>query len=161
VTSVTNPRAEQVVQRARGRSGPDANADVGDANVDTDGRDEAYQALEAALDKKAMEPVLLDVRGLCSYANYLLVLSGRSDRQVDSIAEGVQDGLRQAGVRPLGIEGKGSGQWVLIDFGDLVVHVFHHPIREHYDLEGLWIEANRIALDLPASARFPDGDYTE
>lgn len=119
----------------------------------TDGLSEANRALGAALDKKAVEPSLLDVRGLCSYTNYILVVSGRSDRQVEAIATGIVDDLRGEGVRALGVEGKGSGQWVLLDFGDLIVHIFHHPVREHYDLEGLWIDAERVPLDLPADAR--------
>ncbi|MCG8417333.1 MAG: ribosome silencing factor [Proteobacteria bacterium] len=120
-----------------------------------DGLSDARDALGAALDKKALEPVLLDVRGLCSYTNYILTVSGRSDRQVDAIADGVLNSLRKRGIRPLGIEGKGSGQWVLLDFGDAVIHVFHHPVREHYDLEGLWIDASRVAIDVPAEARIP------
>lgn len=128
------------------------------APADTGGLTDAQQALSAALDKKAMEPQLLDVRGLCSYTNYFLLLSGRSDRQVDAIAHGVVDALREQGIRPLGVEGQGNGQWVLIDFGDLVVHVFHHPLREHYDLEGLWIDASRMPIEVPAEAKFAADD---
>lgn len=128
---------------------------------DTDGLDEAHRALEAALDKKAVEPSLLDVRGLCSYANYILVVSGRSDRQVEAIATGIVDGLRIEGVRTLGVEGKGSGQWVLLDFGDLIVHVFHQPVREHYDLEGLWIDAERVPLELPSEPVPPSPPLSE
>lgn len=119
---------------------------------DGDGRREGLLAVDAALAKKALQPVLLNVTGMCSYTNYILVVSGRSDRQVDAIAEGVMTGLKGHEIRPLGIEGRGTGQWVLIDFGDMVVHVFHHPIREHYDIESLWIDAERVALDLPDEA---------
>ncbi|HET6613103.1 MAG TPA: ribosome silencing factor [Kofleriaceae bacterium] len=115
-------------------------------------------ALAAALDKKALEPVLLDVGGLCSYADYILVVSGRSDRQVEAIADGVTRELRERGVRPLGVEGVDSGQWALLDFGDFVVHVFHHPMRAHFDLESLWIEAERVTIDVPAEARIQPGD---
>lgn len=111
----------------------------------------AHIALEASLDKKALEPLLLDVRSLCSYTEYILLVSGRSDRQVDAIAEGVRDALRLRGRRPFGVEGE--GHWSLLDYGDLVVHVFHHPVREHYDLEGLWIEAPRVEIDVPDEAR--------
>jgi ribosome-associated protein len=113
----------------------------------------AQRALDAALDKKALEPVLLDVRELCTYAEYILLVSGRSDRQVDAIADGVLDALRDRRRRPLGVEGLTSGKWALLDFGDLVVHVFHHPMRLHYDLEGLWSEAPRVAIDVPPEAR--------
>lgn len=113
----------------------------------------ALRALGFALDKKALEPVLLDVRGLCSYTNYQLVLSGRSDRQVEAIGEAIVIGLKADDVRPLSTEGKRSGQWALLDFGDFVVHVFHHPLRDHYDLEGLWVDAPRVAIEVPADAR--------
>ncbi len=121
--------------------------------TDTGGLDGALAALAAALDKKALEPILLDVRELCSYCNYQLVVSGRSDRQVDAISEGIQVGLKADDIRPLSAEGLRSGQWALLDYGDFVVHVFHHPLREHYDLEGLWNDAPRVAIDVPADAR--------
>lgn len=117
------------------------------------GLEGALRALALALEKKALEPVLLDVRGLCSYTNYQLVVSGRSDRQVEAIAEAIVVGLKAEDIRPLGTEGKRSGQWALLDFGDFVVHVFHHPLREHYDLEGLWVDAPRVAIEVPADAR--------
>jgi ribosome-associated protein len=121
--------------------------------TDTGGLDGALAALAVALDKKALEPILLDVRELCSYCNYQLVLSGRSDRQVDAISEGIQLGLKQDDLRPISSEGLRSGQWALLDYGDFVVHVFHHPLREHYDLEGLWNDAPRVPIDVPAEAR--------
>jgi ribosome-associated protein len=121
--------------------------------TDTGGLDGALAALAVALDKKALEPILLDVRELCSYCNYQLVISGRSDRQVDAISEGIQVALKQDGMRPLSSEGMRSGQWALLDYGDFVVHVFHHPVREHYDLEGLWNDAPRVPIDVPADAR--------
>ena len=115
----------------------------------TEGLDGAMRALALALDKKALEPVLLDVRQLCSFCNYQLVLSGRSDRQVDAIADGIELGLKQEGLRPIGTEGARSGQWALLDYGDFVVHVFLHSAREHYDLEGLWNDAPRVPIDVP------------
>ena len=81
------------------------------------------------------------------------MVSGRSDRQVDAIADAVTQTLRAQGRRPIGVEGVKSGQWALLDFGDLVVHVFHHPVRLHYDLESLWHEAPRVPIDVPAEAR--------
>jgi ribosome-associated protein len=124
----------------------------------TEGLDGAMRALALALDKKALEPVLLDVRNLCSFCNYQLVLSGRSDRQVDAIADGISAGLKAEGLRPLGSEGATTGQWALLDYGDFVVHVFLHSAREHYDLEGLWNDAPRVPLDVPAEARMPVGE---
>ena len=119
---------------------------------DSDGRRESLLAVDAALARKALQPVLLNVTGMCSYTNFILVVSGRSDRQVDAIAESVVVSLKSVGIHPLGAEGRGSGQWVLIDYGDMVVHVFHHPIRDHYDIESLWIDAERVPLDLPDDA---------
>jgi ribosome-associated protein len=120
----------------------------------------AHVALAAALDKKALEPVLLDVRALCSYTEYILLVSGRSDRQVDAIADAVSLALKALGRRPLGVEGVSSGQWALLDFGDVVIHVFMHPMRLHYDLESLWHEAPRVDIEVPAEARAtPDDLY--
>lgn len=128
---------------------------------DDDGREAAHEALEASLDKKALEPILLDMRELCSYTNYILIVSGRSDRQVDAIADGIRASLREHDRQILGSEGSGAGQWALLDFGDLIVHIFHHPAREHYDLEGLWNDAPRVPIEVPPEARASHEDlYT-
>ena len=110
-------------------------------------------AIAAALDKKAVEPVLIDVCGRASYADFIAVVSGRSDRQVDAIADGVCIAMAEHGRHPLGREGVRNGRWVLIDFADVVVHVFYHPLREVFDIESLWIDAPRIKLQIPAEAR--------
>jgi ribosome-associated protein len=128
------------------------------APATTEGLDGAMRALTLALDKKALEPVLLDVRELCSFCNYQLVVSGRSDRQVDAITDGIVAGLKLDDLRPLGAEAARSGQWSLLDYGDFVVHVFLHSAREHYDLEGLWNDAPRIPLEVPPDARLPAGE---
>ena len=146
---------DEVVHRARPERGPAPAS----PRTDDGGLDGAMAALRFALDKKALEPVLLDVRTLCSYANYQLVVSGRSDRQVDAIAEGIVSGLREEGIRPLGTEGERSGHWALLDFGDFLVHVFQHGVRDHYDLEGLWIDAPRVAIEVPAEARLRADEY--
>ncbi len=116
--------------------------------------DLAMTAMEAALEKKALEPVLLDVKGQSSYTDYILLLSGRSDRHVQAVADAVVETLKKTrGKHPLGVEGKRDGQWTLIDFGDVVVHVFYHPVREFYDLEGLWVDAPRVPIEVPPDAR--------
>ena len=125
---------------------------------DLDSLQLAHIALEAALDKKALEPELLHVDDLCSYASHILLLSGRSDRQVDAIGEGIKMALRDVGYTAMGVEGKASGQWALLDYGDLIVHIFHHPIRQHYDLESLWSEAARVDIDVPEEARISAED---
>jgi ribosome-associated protein len=134
-------------------------AEVEQAPKGHDGLDGAMRALALALDKKALEPVLLDVRDLCSFCNYQLVVSGRSDRQVDAIADGISAGLKAEGLRPLGAEGARTGQWSLLDYGDFVVHVFLHSAREHYDLEGLWSDAPRVPIDVPDDARIHEETY--
>jgi ribosome-associated protein len=118
----------------------------------------AKSALEAALDRKAIEPMLLDVAAMCSYTEYILLVSGRSDRQVDAIADAVSQAVKATGRRTVGVEGVKSGQWALLDFGDLVVHVFLHSTRTHYDLESLWVDAPRVPIEVPADARASEDD---
>jgi ribosome-associated protein len=120
-------------------------------------RESALLAVEAALEKKALEPCLLDVSADASYTDYILIVSARSDRQVQAIADHIVDTFAGHRRRPIGKEG--MKDWVLIDFGDLIVHVFYHPVREFYDLEGLWIEAPRVPLQVPAEARVMDPVY--
>jgi ribosome-associated protein len=103
----------------------------------------AHRIAALALDKKADEVVILDVRGKTSYADYFLIASGESERQVNAIAEHVEAELKNDGVRPLGIEGRERGPWVLLDFGDVVAHFFFGEVRGFYDLEGLWTDAPR------------------
>ena len=121
----------------------------------------AIAGMEAALDKRALEPVLIDVSSMGSYTDFIGIVSGRSDRQVDAIAEGVSLALKARGLYPLGQEGSGSGRWTLLDFGAFVIHVFYHPVREFYDLESLWIEAPRVKLEVPPEATLqqPDALY--
>lgn len=100
-----------------------------------------------ALEKKAINVRLLDVRGISSLTDYLLIASGRSDRQVQAVADSVHLGLKKEhGTLPLAIEGAKEGSWVLIDYGDVMVHVFQEPVREYYDLDGLWSEAPEVAI---------------
>jgi ribosome-associated protein len=114
-----------------------------------DGLQKALLCTRAALDKKALDLVVIDVGELTSIADYLVICSGRSDRQVQSIAEAIEGALTGAGARPISIEGMRRGQWVLLDFGDVIVHVFYEPIREFYDLERLWEHASRVQLPEP------------
>ena len=121
-------------------------------------RQAAEAAIEAALEKKALLPMVLDVSGRATYTDFIGVVSGRSDRQVDAIAENVRDVMERRGWRLLGREGSGNGRWTLLDFGDVVLHVFYHPVREIYDIEGLWIDAPRIPLDIPPEAQLYQSD---
>jgi ribosome-associated protein len=112
-------------------------------------------AVEAALEKKALEPVLIDVTEQGSYTDFILLVSGRSDRHVQAVADAVLETLKKTrGATPIGVEGKRDGHWTLIDFGELIVHVFYHPVREFYDLEGMWIDAPRVAVNVPPESRW-------
>lgn len=104
-----------------------------------------------ALEKKAYDLILMEVREITSIADYFIICSGRSDRQVQSIAQGIEENLGAMGISPLSIEGASRGQWVLMDFSDVIVHIFYQPLREFYDLEGLWAYAPRVDLPEPYS----------
>lgn len=111
-----------------------------------DAKEKALRLCGYALEKKAVDLVLLEVSELTSIADYFIICSGRSDRQVQSIAQGVDEGARSDGERALAVEGAGRGHWVLMDFSDVVVHVFYEPMRKFYDLDGLWDQAPRVTL---------------
>ena len=103
-------------------------------------------AAQAAASKKAVDMVGLDLAGLDGVADYFLICSGTSEPQVKAIAEAVEDQLRAAGAKPWHIEGREFRRWVLLDFVDVVVHVFHEKTREYYLLERLWGDARRVDL---------------
>jgi ribosome-associated protein len=111
----------------------------------------AMQIVAAAQDKKAEDIVVLQLKGVTSYTDYLVICSGTSDRQVVAIADGVELSLKKQGVRTFSSEGHAEGQWVLLDYGDVVLHVFYHHLRDFYDLEGLWSEAQRIPVPEPVA----------
>ncbi|RPH50173.1 MAG: ribosome silencing factor [Desulfobacteraceae bacterium] len=115
------------------------------AEQDTDKSIELY--VNAVLGKKALNIVALDVRGLTSVADFFIVCSGRSNRQVAAIADFVERTLKKAGIKPLSVEGKNEGLWVLLDYGDVIIHVFYETVRKFYDLEGLWSDAKRVVTD--------------
>ena len=102
----------------------------------------------AALEKKAVDPVVFHTEALTDLADYIVVMSGTSDRHVRSIANGVEELLIAIKDKPIGIEGEKEGRWVLVDCADVIVHVFHQPVREFYDLERLWMDAPRLIPDV-------------
>jgi ribosome-associated protein len=106
----------------------------------------------AALEKKAYDLVVMEVRDLTSIADYFVICSGRSDRQVQSIAQGIEEYLGHSEISPLSIEGAHRGHWVLMDFSDVIVHIFYEPVRQFYDLDGLWGDAPRVELPEPYSS---------
>ena len=108
--------------------------------------EKALLLIRFALDRKACDLVVLDVHDLTSIADYFIVCSGRSDRQVQSIAQGIEENAAEEGFRPFAVEGTQRGHWALIDFSDVIVHIFYEPVREFYDLDGLWGHAPRAEL---------------
>ena len=101
----------------------------------------ARRAADLLVDRKATDVVLLDVRGMSSYADYFVIASGDSERGVIATAEHVRETLKVEGHRTIGTEGFDTGHWVLLDFGEVVVHVFFTEVRAFYDLDGLWADA--------------------
>jgi len=110
---------------------------------------------EAGLDKKANDVQIIDVSGKVDYADFLVLMSGQSDRHVAALAQSVEGELKLKGVRAVSVEGLPKAQWVLVDFVDVVVHIFLESVRSLYDLDGLWIDAKRVAV--PPSDGTPGG----
>lgn len=116
-------------------------------------KDRAQKCAELALDKKAFNVRVLDVRKISSLTDFLVLASGSSDRQVKAAAESVNLGMKKGyDIMPIGMEGTNEGRWVLIDYGDVMVHVFHEPVRLFYDLDGLWCDAEEIPLQQESQA---------
>jgi ribosome-associated protein len=107
-------------------------------------QDKALLCMKIIKERKAVDPVLFEVGKLSSITDFFLVASGNSSRQVQAISRHISQRMREEGFKPYGIEGVQEGHWVLMDYGDVVIHIFYQPVREFYDLEGLWIEAPRI-----------------
>jgi ribosome-associated protein len=116
----------------------------------TDLPPEVARAAELMLDRKAQDVAVLDLRGIAGVTDFFLIATGRSDTHVSAIADFMIDQLKEEGVRPVGVEGLRGGRWVLVDYVDFVVHVFHPSAREFYQLERLWGDAPLILLDSEA-----------
>jgi ribosome-associated protein len=113
----------------------------------------ALLCAQAALDKKAYDLVILEVGAHTSIADYFVICTGRSDIQVQTICRAIEEVMAKIKVRPLAIEGFTHGQWVLVDFGDVVVHIFYETARDFYNLERLWSQAPRCVLPEPYSSQ--------
>lgn len=120
---------------------------------DLEGRRKARRIAEAARERLAEDVVALDVREAVSFADTFVIATGRSDRHVQSIGDGIAEALAQAGEKPLGIEGYQEGRWLLMDFSDVVVHVFQPEVRRHYDLERLWSDATPLDVSETAARK--------
>jgi ribosome-associated protein len=109
-------------------------------------------AVKTIVAYKGMEPVLLEVIQFCSFADFFILCSGGSHRHVTALAQHVEEALARAGVKPLGVEGREEGQWVLMDYNTVVIHIFLQPLREFYNLEDLWSDVPKTQLDADSSA---------
>src|ERR1700752_3885621 len=109
-------------------------------------------ALHAASEKKAIDPVVLDLREIASFTDYFVIVSGANERQVQAIADEVYESLKKSGSAAARVEGHKTAEWILLDYGDFVVHVFEQKARAFYDLERLWRESKRITLTLEGNA---------
>ena len=114
--------------------------------------DRMLAALHAASEKKALELVALDLREVASFTDFFLLATGTNARQVQAISDAVEEQLKKRGTRPLRIEGYKTAEWVLLDYGDFIFHVFEEKARRFYDLERLWRDAARVALPAQLAA---------
>ena len=103
-------------------------------------------ALHAAAEKKAIEPVVLDLREIASFTDFFVIVSGANERQVQAISDEVVETLKKAGTPVMRTEGYKTAEWILLDYGDFVVHIFNEKARSFYDLERLWRESKRVSL---------------
>ena len=118
--------------------------------------DKAFAVAEAALEKKAYDLVVLEAEHLSSIADYFVIATGRSDVQVQSIARGIDERMGAEGKRPLSVEGLPHAHWVVLDYDDVVIHVFYEPAREFYRLEANWSDAREIPLPEPYRSQAAD-----
>jgi ribosome-associated protein len=109
-------------------------------------REKALEVARVAFDKKAKDILILDLKGLTIIADYFVICSGESTTHVRAIAEGVKERLNRAGISPRGIEGLNYSRWVLMDYGDVILHIFEEGTRSFYELEKLWLDAQVIPL---------------
>ncbi|MFH1079972.1 MAG: ribosome silencing factor [Pseudomonadota bacterium] len=115
---------------------------------DTEIRKRVLLCVNALLQKKARDLTILNVSAVSSFTDYFVICSGGSDRQVQALADAIREDMKKAGIIPLGIEGEKIGKWVLMDYADVIVHVFYEPVRQFYNLEQLWPDAPRMDVDM-------------
>jgi ribosome-associated protein len=113
---------------------------------EADSRERVLQCIQASQEKKAKDLIILNVKEISAFADYFIICSGTSDRQVRAIAAAIQENLKKAEILPLGIEGEAAGRWILMDYDDVIIHIFLESVRNFYDLERLWEEAPQMAV---------------
>jgi ribosome-associated protein len=137
---------EQVIKKEVAASGSEGSS-VNAAECGEELDERICTALRAASDKKGLDLVVLDLRPIASFTDYFLIISGTNPRQVQAIADEIVEQLKkQQGTRAARVEGYNTAEWVLVDYGDFVVHVFEDKARRFYDLERLWRDAARVRL---------------
>lgn len=109
-------------------------------------REKSRLAAKLARDKKAEDLVILDMRKVANLCDYFVICSGNSEKQVESIADAVEEGFLKKKIKAMGSDGRKNGLWTLLDYGDVVIHVFYKEVREYYNLERLWIDAKRVRI---------------
>lgn len=142
-----HPKRAAAPKRPRAGRAAGAVAAPERASLPDTARPTAMAIARAALDKKAEAVTVLDVRGLSSYADYLVVATADSDRQASAIADHLDETMKKQGLAKVGVEGYETGHWILVDYGDVVAHVMSPETRQVYDLEGLWADAPRLAVE--------------
>jgi ribosome-associated protein len=120
----------------------------GVSTASDEAREIAVLVAVAAIEKKASGLEVIDVAGRVDYADFLVLMSGRSDRHVTALSSAIEEALRKRNKRALAVEGLPHASWVLMDFGDVVVHVFQDDARAAYDIDGLWMDARRVPVPL-------------
>lgn len=115
--------------------------------------EKAQHIAQTIVDKRGLDLVALDVHELSSFADCFLFVTGTSDRHARALADAIREALTRLGVRPLGVEGYEEGRWILVDFDDVIVHIFQAEVRQHYALERLWSDAPVLTLKLEEESR--------
>ncbi len=123
--------------------------------IPLDSKAKALAIARASLDKKAVDVLVLHVAKLTSVADYFVLCSGESERQVRAIADSIDETLSRQRTPPIGVEGGSTAKWIVMDFGDVVVHIFHQAVRDHYGLEKLWADAKRVRIPTEGPATPP------
>lgn len=146
-----------IAKRTRSVPPPMDRSDPEAPGPSTASKELALALASAGLDKKALGIEVIDVSGRVDYADFLVIMTGTSDRHVHAIAMGLEEALKQKKVLPLSVEGLGTATWVLMDFSDVVVHVFQEDTRSMYNIEGMWMDASRLNVpDSPAGGAAPN-----
>jgi ribosome-associated protein len=114
---------------------------------DSDTQERVLLCVNALLQRKTRNLTILNVRAVSSFTDYFVICSGSSDRQVQALADAVRENMKKSGIIPLGVEGETAGQWVLMDYADVIVHIFYEATREFYAIERLWTDVPRMDVD--------------